>query len=359
MAFVEASFYSRVGTASAPATPTSVASTLLANGPCLPSDDTICMPVVDAPVRFSTVMFCWGFVLVMVMFGSGMMVHNAYTELTKDVGLASLRRRLTKASKASLAVSNALRLAEERQNALLAKTRHVVETFTTEFALNGSPDTVVTALVERLKTGAVSVPVQEDRLSVAEIKELEWRAVFWWWTALVSVGACALSMQAFYTSNKRGFGTGTTVAIFVLLAFGLGLDLSKQDIVAGLTAHAERMGRRLFLRRAVRVLAVAVLVGLAVVVLSSPAAVGHLVPWFTVAATAMVVVFAGRELAPWFGFVVIHLRKVLNGIAWLLAKAFWLALALFYAVVVVVDAIVELIAAPMSLFFQRRVQTPS
>src|SRR5207248_6427267 len=99
-----------------------------------------------------------------------------------------------------------------------------------------------------------------------------------------------------------------------------------QDVLAGLTARAERMGRRLSLRRAVRALAVAVLIGLAFVVLSSPAAVAHLVPWFTIAATAIVVILAGRELSPWFGFVVIHIRKVLNGIAWLLAKLLWLAL---------------------------------
>src|SRR5207249_655149 len=116
---------------------------------------------------------------------------------------------------------------------------HVVETFTTDFALNGSPELLVKLLTAQLKTDAVPVSIGDDKLSVAEMKELELRTVFWWWTALISVGICALSIQSFNGATNPRFGIGGAVVVFVLLAFGLGLDLSKQDIVAGLTAHAE------------------------------------------------------------------------------------------------------------------------
>jgi hypothetical protein len=75
-----------------------------------------------------------------------------------------------------------------------------------------------------------------------------------------------------------------------------------------------------------------------------------------VTATGTVVIFAGRELAPWFAFVVIHLRKVLNGIIWLVGKVLWLCLAALYAGVVIIDAIVELAAVPMTLLFARKAQ---
>ena len=77
----------------------------------------------------------------------------------------------------------------------------MVETFTTEFALNGSPEMLLKLLAEQLKTDSVPLPAADDKLSVAEMRELELRAVFWWWTALISVALCALSIQSFYTAG--------------------------------------------------------------------------------------------------------------------------------------------------------------
>ena len=76
-------------------------------------------------------------------------------------------------------------------------------------------------------------------------------------------------------------------------------------------------------------------------------------------ATATIFILAGRELAPWFGFVVIHLRRIASAMIWLLAKVVWLVIALLYAVVVVIDGVIELLAAPMTALFSRRVQPAS
>jgi len=51
----------------------------------------------------------------MVMFGSGMVIHNSLTELTQDAGLASLRRRLGKAAKASASVTQTMGVVEPVQ----------------------------------------------------------------------------------------------------------------------------------------------------------------------------------------------------------------------------------------------------
>jgi len=100
-------------------------------------------------------------------------------------------------------------------------------------------------------------------------------------------------------SRSRGAGIGgQRPVVFGLLALAIGLDLSKQDIVAGpdRTCGTDGGGGCFTPKGSPGTLPRLFLIGLAVVILSSPATVRHLVPWFMVAATAVVLVLAGREL---------------------------------------------------------------
>lgn len=335
MAFVEAIFYSRVGAASASG---------------VTAEDLVHIPLFDVDIPFTSVMFVWGFALVMLMFGAGMMIHNAYDELSKGSGLKRLRARLSSAVKESATLVQAMRVAEEQQHLLLNKTRQIVETFTSEFAIHGSPEALLKSLGEQLTATAPPPPRADELLSVAEMRELELRAVFWWWTAIATVVTCGFAFAA----GSPLVSIRSSLIIFVLLAFGLGLDLAKQDVVAGLTVHAERLGRRMLLGRTLRVLGIVALVAIAFALLLRIGGIDALRPWFTLAATAIVVVLAGRELAPWAAFVVIHLRKLLNVGLWALGKALWFVCAVLYGAVVLLDAVAELVAAPVALVFGRK-----
>jgi len=138
MAFVEASFYSRVGTAAAPTTPLSAtaAGDVGRGSVCSLRRHDFACPQSMHQSDGRSVMFLLG---VRSRHGHVWHGHEWFTthiaSLTNDVGLAALRRRLAKASKGVFPPSVApLRLVEETAECPTCEDpARLIETFTDRF----------------------------------------------------------------------------------------------------------------------------------------------------------------------------------------------------------------------------------
>jgi hypothetical protein len=307
--------------------------------------DTMTIPLINYTLPQTDVFFMWGFLLVMTLFGLGMICYQNGARVLRGTALTNLRKQLRVLKRETGNWMVTVQQAERITNAAAASASGVhAATAAQSFSTSGI-ETLLTELRAILERPPESGTIEQP-LDGAAVRQIAWHALLW--LILTTVVVCLAFYTALNTSARLTGWTGNPIAMALgqctvacMAGFLMGW---REMIVQG------RHWQKVTAPSLGRMMGVA-LIGLYLLVclfLTPHAyAQGVAVLWFVNMLVALSVTAACYQLTPLFGFQVIWVRKLWLAFVTVAELAYRTAIRALLAVAAFLDGFVAIVAGPI------------
>ncbi len=313
--------------------------------------DTVTIPLINYTIPQTDIFFIWGFLLVMTLFGLGMICYQNGARVLHGTALTSLRKQLRAFKKETVQWSATMQHAEQLASAANAA---VVTGQTAARSETVGTAAVAQRLLEirTLLETPDEVGVNEQLLGATDVRQIAVQALLWLFLATfatvlaIYVGAASFVSLAPGTDNPLVLALGQA-ALVSIVGFLLGWG---ETIVQGrqwLKVTAPALGR-------VIGIGLASLFALSYLVLIVRAfTTDSVLLWTVNLLVALAVAASCYQLTPLLGFEAIWARKFWNLLVAIGEWAYRSLIGGLLAIAIFLDGIFTILAGPIIVFKRR------
>jgi hypothetical protein len=317
--------------------------------------ETVTIPVVNYTLPQTDMFFLWGFLLVMTLFGLGMICYNKGAVILRGTAVLALRKELRSLKNEADGLTGALQNADR----MAAAAATSVERATAAAAPQTSKSTEVERLLSELRTlleTRSGVGFCEQQMGAPEVRHISVQALLWLAAFLsaavisVYVGAVTFLGLSAGAGDPRMLAAGQALLASIagaLLGWGETIVQGVQWQKVAAPNHGRLLGTSL----------VALYLIAYLVLLERAYAEGAIVLWLLNLLVTLALTAACYQLAPLLALEIIWVRKLWDLTASLVEFAYRNLVRIVLWCAIFVDGLVGILAGPLVVFKGRRTAT--